>query len=158
MVGSREYSSSLSIVQITALGGFNIQSRPRTRRFALTGNVYLTRKTSLLLSVEDLRDDTINGQPWRLQIELTPAPASPIPPAGPGRRLRTQFRLVNGIWVYAAPVASIPVTALNETFTAVRQRVGDVLTVSILAKAKLKGVSAVVTAPDGATAGRKARG
>jgi hypothetical protein len=109
-------------------------------------------------TMENVRDDTINGQPWRLQIELTPDPASPIPPAGPGRPLRTQFRLVNGIWVYAAPVASIPVTALNETFTAVRQRVGDVLTVSILAKAKLKGVSAVVTAPDGATAGRKARG
>ena len=64
MVGSREYSSSLSIVQITAPGGFNIQSRPRTRRFALTGNVYLTRKTSLLLSVEDLRDDTINEFRW----------------------------------------------------------------------------------------------
>ncbi len=61
---SAEYSSSLSIVQVTALGGFNIQSRPRTRRYALMGNVYFSRWLSLMLSAEQLRDDTLREFRW----------------------------------------------------------------------------------------------
>jgi hypothetical protein len=47
---SADYTSSLSILQLTPVGGVQIQNLPRSRRFSLTGLVHLSRHFSLLAS------------------------------------------------------------------------------------------------------------
>lgn len=125
------------------------------------------RGRSYRFTLDNVRDDTINGQPWRLRIELAPTVVGPIDPSGgrlPGGigrplRARTQFTLVGDRWVYEAPVADIPVAAPpREAFAAIRQRIGDQLAISVSARAPLRSVAAEVIAPDGTTASRKSRG
>lgn len=141
--------------EISAIDSFSISGRGKVFTF----------------TVENSRDDMINGQPWRLRIELEPVesrPTIPLPgginlpggglPGGLSPRPRTQFRLSDGKWVYDAAVADIPLTAPAETFTAIRQRLGDSLRISIMARGPLRAVLARVTAPDGSTASSRARG
>ncbi len=58
---SADYSTSLSVLDIVA-GGVTVESRPRTKRFALSGNANLSRHFSLLLTGEDLRQDASTGR------------------------------------------------------------------------------------------------
>lgn len=52
-----EYANSLSIVRFTDSGGVTVESRPKTRRYGLSGLVNLSRTLGVLLTVEELRDD-----------------------------------------------------------------------------------------------------
>jgi hypothetical protein len=61
---SFDYSSSLAVLQVTSLGGFQVEQRPRTTRYALTGLFSLNRWLSLLLSGEHLRDGTLTQIRW----------------------------------------------------------------------------------------------
>lgn len=47
---SADYTTSLSVLQLTRVGGVQIQNLPRSRRFSLTGLVHLSRHFSLLAS------------------------------------------------------------------------------------------------------------
>jgi len=52
-----DYSSSVSVFHFTSASGFLIDTRPHTRRFALSGVINATRHTSLLFTAErDLED------------------------------------------------------------------------------------------------------
>lgn len=147
--------------QMSEIDSFSIAGRGKVFTFTLANT----------------RDDMINGQPWRLRIELAPATIVPptrfprrgVPGGLPGRgiplpgggltiRGRTQFTLSDGKWIYDAALASIPVTAPDETFAAARQRVGDSLRISIMAKSALRAVSATITGPDGASDSKRVRG
>lgn len=62
-IGSRaylsvDYSTALSVLRILGEGGVTVESRPRSRRYALSGNVNVSRVVSVLLTAERLRDDT----------------------------------------------------------------------------------------------------
>jgi hypothetical protein len=59
-----DYSNSLAVLQVTALGGFQVEQRPRTTRYALTGLINLNRWISLLLSAEHLRDGSLTQIRW----------------------------------------------------------------------------------------------
>jgi len=39
-----------------------VESQPKTRRYALTSVVHISRPISLLLTLEDLRDNTTNQE------------------------------------------------------------------------------------------------
>ncbi|MGE5278813.1 MAG: hypothetical protein ACM3SU_17620 [Acidobacteriota bacterium] len=52
-----EYASSLSVVRFTDSGGVTVETRPKTRRYGLTGLVNLTRTLGVLLTVEELREE-----------------------------------------------------------------------------------------------------
>jgi hypothetical protein len=61
--GSRVYvslddDSSLSVVRLVGSDGVVVENRPRSRRYALSSNVNLSRTFSLLLTTERLEDDT----------------------------------------------------------------------------------------------------
>jgi hypothetical protein len=53
-----DYSSSLSVFHFTSASGFLIETRPLTRRLALSGIINTTRGTSLLINVERVIDST----------------------------------------------------------------------------------------------------
>jgi hypothetical protein len=53
-----DYTTSLSTLSITNSDGVVVQSRPRSRRFALQGVVNLSRAFSVILTGEQIRDDT----------------------------------------------------------------------------------------------------
>lgn len=53
-----DYTTSLSVLSITNAAGVVVQSRPRSKRYALSGVVNLSRAFSLLLTAEQIRDDT----------------------------------------------------------------------------------------------------
>ena len=55
-----EYATSVSVVRFTDSGGVLVQTEPKTRRYALTGSIHVSRPVSLLFTIEDLRDDTSN--------------------------------------------------------------------------------------------------
>ena len=57
-----EYSNSLSIVRFTDSGGVTVETRPKTRRYGLTGLVNLSRTLAILATVEELRDDNSNQE------------------------------------------------------------------------------------------------
>lgn len=128
--------------EMSPIDGFTISGRGKVFTFTLT----------------NVLDTLINGQPWRLRIELTPNPLTPVPPIGPGRPGRPQFGQTALGWVYESAVADIPMSPAAETFSVMRQRVGDVLTISVRAQVKIGAIVATVTAPDGRTARRRARG
>ena len=54
---SADYSTSLSVLDIVS-GGVTVETRPKTRRFGLSGNANLGRHFSLLLTGEELRQDS----------------------------------------------------------------------------------------------------
>jgi hypothetical protein len=66
-----DYSSSLSFYRFTSSTGFTIESRPTTRRLALSGVINTSRSTSLLVTAERvLYDDAtqiriLSGLTWR---------------------------------------------------------------------------------------------
>jgi hypothetical protein len=53
-----DYSTSLSILQLTDSGGLTIVNRPSSKRYSLSGNYNLSRAFSLFLTAEQLDDDT----------------------------------------------------------------------------------------------------
>ncbi len=53
-----DYTSSLSTLSLTTGSGAVVVSRPHTRRYALSGNWNISRAFSLLLTAEQIRDDT----------------------------------------------------------------------------------------------------
>jgi hypothetical protein len=53
-----DYTTSLSVLSITNADGVVVQSRPRSKRFALQGVVNLSRAFSVILTAEQIRDDT----------------------------------------------------------------------------------------------------
>jgi hypothetical protein len=59
-----DYSSSLAVLQVTTLGGFRIETRPRTTRYALSALVTFNRWISWLASGEYLRDGTLSEFRW----------------------------------------------------------------------------------------------
>jgi hypothetical protein len=59
-----DYSSSLAVLRVTSIGGFQVEQRPRTTRYALTGLLNLNRWISLLLSGEHLRDGSLSQIRW----------------------------------------------------------------------------------------------
>jgi hypothetical protein len=59
-----DYSNSLAVLQVTSLGGFQVEQRTRTTRYAITGLVNLNRWFSLLLSGERLRDGSLIQIRW----------------------------------------------------------------------------------------------
>ena len=63
-IGSRfyltlDYTTSLSVLSLTNSDGVVVQSRPRSKRYAASGVVNLSRAFSLLLTAEQLRDDDV---------------------------------------------------------------------------------------------------
>ena len=61
---SFDFSSSLAVLRANAAGGYQVQQRPRTTRYALSGLVNLNRSVSLLLEGERLRDGTVSETRW----------------------------------------------------------------------------------------------
>lgn len=55
---SADYTTSLSILAFTTSGGVQIESRPQSKRYALTSTINLSRAFSLLLTAERLLEDT----------------------------------------------------------------------------------------------------
>lgn len=55
---SADYSNSVSVLRLTDSGGVVVESRPRTRRFGLNGVANIGRSLTLLLTAEQIRDDT----------------------------------------------------------------------------------------------------
>jgi hypothetical protein len=53
-----DYSTSLSVLQLTDSGGLTIVNRPSSRRFSLSGNWNMSRSFSVLATGEKLDDDT----------------------------------------------------------------------------------------------------
>ena len=53
-----DYTTSLSTLAFTTGDGVVVQSRPRSKRFAMQGVVNISRAFSLILTAEQLRDDT----------------------------------------------------------------------------------------------------
>jgi hypothetical protein len=52
---SLDYSSALSVLQLQPGGGVQVQSLPRSRRYAVSGLIHLTRHFSLLVTGEETR-------------------------------------------------------------------------------------------------------
>jgi hypothetical protein len=52
-----DYTTSLSTLNLTTSEGILVQSHPRSRRYALSGVINLSRAFSLLLTAEQIRDD-----------------------------------------------------------------------------------------------------
>ncbi len=62
-IGSRfyltlDYSTSLSVLQLTDLGGLTVVNKPSSRRYSLSGIWNMSRSFSLMLTAEELVDDT----------------------------------------------------------------------------------------------------
>jgi hypothetical protein len=55
---SSDYSSSLSVVRFTRSDGIIVESRPSTRQIGLSSMLTLSRRASLLVTVERTRDNT----------------------------------------------------------------------------------------------------
>jgi len=55
---SADYSTSLSVLSFTGSDGVTIETRPKTKRYGLSGNANLSRHFSLLLTGEELRQDS----------------------------------------------------------------------------------------------------
>lgn len=53
-----DYSTSLSVLQLTDSGGLTIVNRPSSRRFSVSGNWNMSRSFSVLATGEKLDDDT----------------------------------------------------------------------------------------------------
>jgi hypothetical protein len=53
-----DYSTSLSVLQLTDSGGLTIVNRPSSRRFSLSGIWNMSRSFSILVTGEELDDDT----------------------------------------------------------------------------------------------------
>ncbi len=53
-----DYSTSLSVLQLTDSGGLTVVNRPSSRRYSLSGTYNLSRAFSLFLTAEQLDDDT----------------------------------------------------------------------------------------------------
>jgi hypothetical protein len=64
-----DYGSSLSFYRFTSAAGFTIESRPTTRRLALSSVINTTRTTSLLITAERVLYD--NAQQTRILSGLT---------------------------------------------------------------------------------------
>jgi len=52
-----DYTTSLSTLNVTTIDGILVQSHPRSRRYALSGVINLSRAFSLLVTGEQIRDD-----------------------------------------------------------------------------------------------------
>ncbi len=63
-----DYSTSLSVLQITDSGGLTIVNRPSSRRYSLSGIWNMSRAFSLLLTGEQLDDDTATQNRWLLGL------------------------------------------------------------------------------------------
>jgi hypothetical protein len=55
---SLNYATSLSTITFTDSGGITITTRPKTKRYGVSGNFNVSRKFSIFLTAEELRDDT----------------------------------------------------------------------------------------------------
>jgi hypothetical protein len=55
---SADYTTSLSILSFTNSGGVTIESRPQTKRYALSSNININRTLSLVLTAERFMVDT----------------------------------------------------------------------------------------------------
>ncbi len=55
---SADYTTSLSILSFTGAGGVTVESRPQTRRYALSSTINLSRTLSLIFTAERLLEDT----------------------------------------------------------------------------------------------------
>ena len=53
-----DYSTSLSVLQLTDSGGLTVVNRPSSRRYSLSGTYNVSRAFSLFLTAEQLVDDT----------------------------------------------------------------------------------------------------
>lgn len=53
---SGDYAASLAVFRVTRSGDFQVENRPSTRRYSLSGIFHLNRALSLTLSAEHLRD------------------------------------------------------------------------------------------------------
>jgi hypothetical protein len=53
-----DYSTSLSVLQITDSGGLTVVNKPSSRRYSLSGIWNVSRAFSLLLTAEQLVGDT----------------------------------------------------------------------------------------------------
>lgn len=58
---SLDYATALSVLRFTGSDGIVVESRPRTRRFSLNGNVNVGRSVSLLFVLERTTDDSATG-------------------------------------------------------------------------------------------------
>jgi len=54
---SGEYTTSLSVLRYARDDGFIVESRPQTDRFGVSANIYLSRTLSLLVVVDQTRDE-----------------------------------------------------------------------------------------------------
>jgi hypothetical protein len=155
----------LPVPVISPITAFNITGRGRFYTFTVDGTI----------------DGAIGGGFYHLRLELEEAPTGPRPlPVLPltgrtGRferitptpgpiitpfplRRGTQFSESGGLLVFDRPIGQVPTTHPNEAFAVARQRIGDRITITLIVRAKLAGVAAIVTSPDGTTATRRARG
>lgn len=63
-----DYSTSLSVLQLTDTGGLTIVNRPSSRRYSLSGIWNMSRSFSLLVTGEQLDDDTATQNRWLLGL------------------------------------------------------------------------------------------
>jgi hypothetical protein len=66
---SADYTSSLSIVMLTDAGGVTVESRPSTKRYALSSVINLSRVISVLFTGERLAE--LTGHEDRGMLGLT---------------------------------------------------------------------------------------
>ncbi len=64
-----DYSTSLSVLQLTDSGGLAIVTKPSSRRFSLSGIWNMSRTFSILVTGEQLDDDTTTQ--YRALLGLT---------------------------------------------------------------------------------------
>ncbi|PXX91833.1 hypothetical protein DIT71_08235 [Marinobacter vulgaris] len=159
--------SILPVPTLSPIKSFTISARGKVYTFTIDGAL----------------DDAVGGEYYRLSLTLqkepSPGPGSFIPMPGrpgipriPGRftpvpgpvvlpgteRRGTQFTEHGDTLSYSSRLADVPTIAPEETFTVTRRRIGQRVTITITARAKLRSISATVTSPDGTTVTRRARG
>ena len=160
----------LPLPEVSPIDAFTIAGRGKIYRF----------------TIDDAPDEAAGGQYYRLRVTLTPVPVSPgfpfpidggggaIPSPGlPGRPIRprpgpiidlgtarpgSQFRKVGDTLVFFRAVKDIPTAASTETYSVTRQRVGDRLNITVLARQKIRSIKVDVVTPDGRSVTRRARG
>lgn len=146
------------------------------------------RGTYYSFTIDNALDDTIAGETYRVDIRLQkpgdlPGPVRPpfvlrdlpsarglpgrparvIPIPGPMRetgpeRSSAQFRERGNTLSYSSSIADIPTIAPAETFAVSRQRIGQRVTIQVVARARIAAISVAITSPDGTRVSRRAKG
>ncbi|MBN1240992.1 MAG: hypothetical protein JXB36_21010 [Gammaproteobacteria bacterium] len=92
----------------------------------------------------------------RIPTPFRPRPG-PVPDLGLPRP-RSQFRREGDDLVYFSPLADVPTEPSSETYSIGRQRLGDKVSITVVAREPIRSIAVDVITPDGRTVSATARG